>query len=72
MAQGINEQIGPLAAIEPEAHFFQVGREMLGANPVPCAHDAALQKRECGLDGIRMNVAHDIDAADWTAESGCH
>jgi hypothetical protein len=27
---------------------------------VPCAHDAALQKRECGLDGIRMNVAHDI------------
>ena len=62
MTQRIEEQIGTLPAIESELHLFQVGWEMLGANPVPCTHDAALEKREGRFDGVGVNVAHDIHA----------
>ena len=62
MTQSIKEQIRTLPAIETELHLFEVGREMLGANPMPRPHDAALQKRECRFDGIGVNVAHDIHA----------
>jgi len=62
MTQGINKQIGTLAAIESKFHFFKVGRKMLGANPVPRSHDAALEKRKGGFDGIGMNVSHDVHA----------
>ena len=63
MAQRINEQIRTLAAIESETHFFEVGREMLRADAMPRSHDAALKKRERGFDGVRVNVAHHVDAA---------
>ena len=61
MPQRIDEQIGPIAAIESEFHFFEVGREMLWADSMPCSHDAALEKRERSFNGVRMNVSHDVD-----------
>jgi hypothetical protein len=36
MTQGVQEQIGTLAAIETELHFVEVGRKMLGGDIVPC------------------------------------
>ena len=36
---------------------------MLRANTMPRSHDAALQKREGVLYGVRVNVAHDVDLA---------
>jgi hypothetical protein len=60
MTQGVNEQIGTLSAIEAEAHLFQVGRKMLGADPMPRSHNAAFEKRESGFDGIGVNVSHDV------------
>ena len=62
MTQGINEQIGTLPAIEAELHLFEVGRKMLGANPVPRPHDAALEEREGGFNRVGVNVSHDVDA----------
>lgn len=52
MTQGIQEQGRTLSAIEAECHLVQVGRKMFGADLVPVPHDAALQKRECGFNGI--------------------
>ncbi len=57
MTQCINKQIGALPAIESKLHLFEVGREMLCAEPVPCSHDAALEKREGGFNRIGVNVA---------------
>jgi len=62
MTQSIHEQIRPLPAIEAKLHLFEIGREMLGANPVPRSHDAALEKREGGFNRIGVNVSHDIHA----------
>jgi len=45
-----------LAAIKPEAHLVQVSSKMLGADLVPCSDDAALQERERGFNGVRVNV----------------
>ena len=36
---------------------------MLGADTMPRSHDAALQERECRFDGVRVNIAHDVDLA---------
>ena len=36
---------------------------MFRAYSVPCSHDPALEERESILDGVRVNVAHDIDFA---------
>ena len=62
MAQCINEQIGTIPAIEAKFHLFKIRSEMLGTQTVPCSHDAALEQRERGFDGVRVNIAHDIDA----------
>lgn len=61
MTQSIQEQIGVLPAIKPEAHLFKVGRKMLCADMVPSAHHAALKERESVFDGVCMNVSYDID-----------
>jgi hypothetical protein len=61
MTQGVEEQIGALPAIESEGHFFKVGREMLGAETVPRPHNAALEKRERGFNGVRVNVANHVN-----------
>ncbi len=62
MTQSIKKQIGTLSAIESEFHLFKVGWEMLGANPVPRSHDAALEQGECRFDGVGVNVSHDVHA----------
>lgn len=56
MAQRIDKQIGPLAAVESELHLLQVGSEMFCAHLVPRSHNAALQERECGFDSVGMDV----------------
>jgi len=63
MPQGVQKQIGILAAIKPECHFLKVCREMFCADLVPRSHDAALEQRECGFDRIGMSVAINIDPA---------
>src|SRR5260370_16084452 len=62
MTQGIEKQIGAVPTIETELHLFEVGRKMLGAESVPCSHDAALEKRERGFNCIGVDVSHDIHA----------
>ena len=61
MTQGIQEQIGILPAIEAEGHFVQVGREMLGADPMPGSDDATLQEGESILNGIGMHFTLNIN-----------
>ena len=63
VAESINEQIRVVPAVEPEFHFFKVGRKMLSGETVPRSHDAALQQRECALDGVGVNVAVHVDTA---------
>src|SRR6185437_13773069 len=36
---------------------------MLDADSMPRSHDAALQQRECGFNGVGVNLTHDIDVA---------
>jgi len=57
MAQGVNEQIGILPAVEAEGHFVQVGLQMLGAEFVPRSHDAALEQRECRFYSVDVDVS---------------
>lgn len=52
MTQGIQKQDAGLSAVKPERHFVQVGREMLRADSVPCANDAALEQRESRFNGV--------------------
>lgn len=61
MTKGIQKQIGILPAIEAEAHFVEIGRQMLCGNPMPCADDAALQERESRFNRVRVNVAINVD-----------
>jgi hypothetical protein len=63
ITERILEQSFRLAAVEPETHFVQIGREMFRGDFVPRAHDAALKQAECGFDGVGMNVSHDVDPA---------
>lgn len=56
MTQSIEEQIGALPAIEAKAHLFEISREMLEADSMPCSHDAALEKREGGFNGVCVNI----------------
>ncbi|HVO59138.1 MAG TPA: hypothetical protein VMT51_15710 [Dongiaceae bacterium] len=56
MTQGVQEQIGTIAAIEATFHLFEIGREMLCAESMPRFHDAALEKRESGFDSVGVNV----------------
>src|SRR5271167_1927864 len=57
MTQRVNEQIGTLATIEPESHFVQIGREMLGADLVPRSDYAALEQRERRLNCVRCDAS---------------
>ncbi len=48
---------------------------MLCANSIPRANDASLEQRECGFDGIGMNVAFNVDVlfvADRLVPSSMH
>lgn len=61
VAQGIQEQVRILPAIESEGHFRAVGLQMLRAHFVPSANNAALQEREGRFDSVGMNIALDVD-----------
>lgn len=56
MTQGVQKQGRGLPAVEAEGHFVKVGLEMLRANLVPRSNDAALEQRECGFNGVGVNV----------------
>lgn len=60
MLERINEEVVAVAAVEPECHLIEVGRQMLRRHLMPCADDAALQEREGGFDGIRVDDAAHI------------
>lgn len=47
---GITEQKQVLAVVESEAHFVEVGVQMLRTNTMARSNDSAIQKRECGLE----------------------
>lgn len=61
MAQGIQEQIGILPAVEAKCHFVQVRCEMLCTDFVPASYDSALEKRERGFDSVSVNVSSEPD-----------
>jgi hypothetical protein len=56
ITERIQEQVTILSAIEPEAHFFEVGRQMLCTHMMPSSAHATLEQREGVFDGIRVNV----------------
>lgn len=60
MPQRINEQVAVVAAVESETHFFEVGGKMLCANAMPRTHDAALQERERGFNGIGVDITVNV------------
>ena len=60
MPQRINEQVAVVAAVESETHFFEVGGKMLCANAMPSTHDAALQERERGFNGIGVDITVNV------------
>jgi len=62
VAQGVDEQIGIVPAVKPELHFVQVGLQMLRAEAMPRSHKAALEQRERGFDGVRVDVAVNVNA----------
>jgi hypothetical protein len=62
MTQSVQEQIGVLPAIEAESHFLAVGLQVLRADFVPRSNNSALEQRECGFDGIGVDVAAGINA----------
>lgn len=73
MAQSIQEQIRPLAAIEAEFHLLQVGREVFSADFVPRTNHSALEQRKGGFNRIGVDVALHIDVplvADGLVLSG--
>lgn len=70
MTQGIHKQIRVLPAVKPEAHFFEVGLEMLRTEFMPATAQAALEKRERGLDGVCVRFAPNVSVVPcWTTLS---
>jgi len=57
MTQSIQEQGRRLPAVEAESHFVQIGLQMLRADLVPRSHDAALEEREGGFNGVRVDIS---------------
>lgn len=60
MSQRIGEEIRILATVEPEHHFVEVSGKMLDAHAMPRSHDSALEERERGFHGVRVNVARNV------------
>ena len=61
MTQRVQEQIGVLPAVEAEFHLCKIGREMLCADSMPRANDAAFQKRKGILHGVGVDVPINVD-----------
>ena len=62
MAKRVEEQVPILPAIESKRHLFAVGLQVLCADSVPRADYSTLEKRECGLDGVCIDVSLCVDA----------
>ena len=54
------ENIVVPAVVVPELKFRDVQRQILAADLVEAAHDAALQERPKAIDGLRVNDAIDV------------
>jgi hypothetical protein len=61
MTECVQEQIGLVAAIEAKRHFFAVGLKVFRADSMPRTDNSALQERECGLNGIGIDIALGIN-----------
>lgn len=61
MTQGVQEQRGRLPAVEAESHFVQIGREMFCTDTVPRPDYSALEQAKGGFNGVRVNVAINVD-----------
>src|SRR5271165_953329 len=61
MPQRVHEEIGVLAAIEPELHLCEISRQMLGADSMPRSNNATLEQRERRFYGVRVDVSVNID-----------
>ena len=60
MTEGIDKEIGIPAAVKTETHFFAVGLEMFGTEPMPRTDNAALEQRKGRFHGVRVNVAINV------------
>ncbi len=56
----IAEQVRILTVVEPEAHFVQVGREMLRADFMPRSNNAALEQGKHRFHGVCVNISRYI------------
>ena len=63
MTQGFGKQVSILSPVKAELHLRQIPGKMLGRNLMPRSHDAAFQERERRFNGVRVNVAFDVDAS---------
>lgn len=61
MSQCVQEQIGFIAPIKSERHFFEVGLQMFCTDSVPRSDDTALEQRERGLNRIGVDVPLGVD-----------
>ena len=61
MAQGVQEQVRILPAIEAEGHLIQISREMFGTDAMPGSDDATLQEGESILNSIGMHFTLNIN-----------
>lgn len=60
MADRIQKKSARFSAVESKRHFVQIGLKVLRADLMPRANDAALEQRECGFDGVGVDVAANI------------
>lgn len=60
MAQRIGEQISPFSAAKPEAHFFEVGLEMLRTEFMPTTAQPALEQRERRFNRVGLSASAHI------------
>ena len=61
MPQRVHEEIRAVAAVEAELHLVQIPRQVLGAEPVPRSHDAALEQREGRFHSVSVSIAIDVN-----------
>ncbi len=57
----VTEQIGVVAVVEPEAHFIEIGLQMLCAKTMPRTNKTALEQGECGFDRVCVNICSGSD-----------
>ena len=58
---GVTKEKPILPVIEAPRHFVKIGRQILRRNPMPRAHDPALEQTESRLHGIGVNIAVNVN-----------